>query len=169
MKKSKIMVMWSSVLIVLVILVAGFTVFALSSEQNTPISKLETSKTMDDREYALKELANDKVEVNRERSVQRDKKLDEKLAYFETQKANADSNDIIVYSILSEYYGNKYQRTDIITDYDMDVSYMSLMIKLLETSDLSANESFVLKQYLARRVDWLDDNTLKTTIKMIIE
>jgi len=93
-----------------------------------------------------------------------DNELQKKLDAFDAEEEKLNKKDILAYPILTKYYGDEYERTTLIEDYDTDVSYMLQMITLLESQSATKDEVEILKEYLSRREYWITDDSLKSKI-----
>lgn len=98
-----------------------------------------------------------------------DLSLDEIDAKYEAEEEESNKNDLKAYEILSKYKGSEYARTDFITDYELDLSYMREMVKLMESGKLSKSEEDILHKYVSRRAYWItDENTAKEFEKWML-
>lgn len=93
-----------------------------------------------------------------------DNELQKKLDALDAEEEKLNKKDILAYPILTKYYGDEYERTTLIEDYDTDVSYMLQMITLLESQSATKDEVEILKEYLSRREYWITDDSLKSKI-----
>ena len=83
---------------------------------------------------------------------------------FEKENEKLDKNDKEAYKVLKKYSGKDVK--DLITDKYADYQVMFLMCDMLNTKQLATEEEALIKGYLSRRYDWIDDNdTLKTKIQ----
>ena len=89
-----------------------------------------------------------------------DLSLDEIDAKYEAEEEESNKNDLKAYEILSKYKGSEYARTDFITDYELDLSYMREMVKLMESGKLSKSEEDILHKYVSRRAYWITDKSV---------
>lgn len=79
---------------------------------------------------------------------------------FEAEEEESNKNDLKAYEILSKYKGSEYARTDFITDYELDLTYMREMVKLMESGKLPKSEEDVLHKYVSRRAYWITDESI---------
>lgn len=79
---------------------------------------------------------------------------------FEKEEEESNKNDLKAYEILSKYKGFKYARTEFITDYELDLTYMREMVKLMESGKLPKYEEYVLHKYVSRRAYWITDESI---------
>lgn len=88
---------------------------------------------------------------------------------YSEDEEESNKNDLKAYKILSKYKGSEYARTDFITDYELDLSYMREMVTLIESNTLPKDESDVLHRYVSRRAYWItDENTAKEFEKWML-
>lgn len=100
------------------------------------------------------------IEVPFESENKTDLGLDEMNAKYEAEEEESNKNDLKAYEILSKYKGSEYARTDFITDYELDLSYMREMVKLMESGKLSKSEEDILHKYVSRRAYWITDKSV---------
>lgn len=86
--------------------------------------------------------------------------LDANCNHGNYSEDESNKNDLKAYEILSKYKGSEYARTDFITDYDLDLSYMREMVKLIESGKLSISEEDILHKYVSRRAYWITDKSV---------
>ena len=79
---------------------------------------------------------------------------------YSEDEEESNKNDLKAYKILSKYKGSEYARTDFITDYELDLSYMREMVKLMESGKLSKSEEDILHKYVSRRAYWITDKSV---------
>lgn len=79
---------------------------------------------------------------------------------YSEDEEESNKNDLKAYEILSKYKGSEYARTDFITDYNLDLSYMREMVKLMESGKLPKSEEDVLHKYVSRRAYWITDKSV---------
>lgn len=83
-------------------------------------------------------------------------------ANYNEDEEKDNKNDLKAYEILSKYKGAEYARTNFITDYDLDLSYMREIVKLIESGKLSKSEEDILHKYVSRRAYWITDKAVST-------
>ena len=65
--------------------------------------------------------------------------------------------DVKAYPILAKYSGKQYNRTELITDMQLDLDYMRAMSDLLRGDKLTDEERTILFEYVKRRYGWIYD------------
>lgn len=100
----------------------------------------------------------DKISDSSEIEVPFESENKTEIPYEDEDESN--KNDLKAYGILSKYKGAEYARTDFITDYELDLSYMREMVKLMESGKLSKSEEDILHKYVSRRAYWITDKSV---------
>lgn len=157
-------------IVTIVTFVVSITIFAFnSSSEDTVIIRTngEFKRVISESEIDEKTRADVKIESDS--IVDKDPAIDSKIEENKRQEEELNKRDVLAYDIVSSYYGEAYQRTSIITDYKTDLQYMLLMADLINGKGLSSDENKCLKQYLERRVYWLEDPVVKEIIKGAIK
>lgn len=181
MKKTGIIVAISITAVTL--LSASIIVFAKTTEnKETEIAYIEPSKNnkvissindveipekfkdfkQDSSEDKIKAKIADKISNSSEIEIPYEEDLEANCNhgnYIENEE-ESNKNDLKAYEILSKYKGAEYARTDFITDYELDLSYMREMVKLMESGKLSKSEEDILHKYVSRRAYWITDKSV---------
>lgn len=165
MKNSKLIITLKICFLVAFVLVARNSTISFYAESPEILSTEGVSLSEDE---SQKQQVNDIVVANNTQIINRDAELDQKRALIEAEEVQKNEEDLLAYGILSKYYGAQYERSIIITDYNLDVQFMEAMINLLNGNTISLNESSILKQYLCRRIDWINDEYLRSTINSVL-
>lgn len=134
-------------------------------------SSADTSETEDDfikREDAKKEKLKREVLQDQENNAagtvtnkldEQDLALRRKLdKIVEEENKKILREDILAYPIVAKYYGEKYNRSTIIDNFNDDEPYMKLMAELLNNKKMTNEETKVIKRYLNRRLMWMKDD-----------
>ena len=181
MRKTKMIISISVMAVTL--LSASIIVFAKTTEnKETAIAYIEPSKNnkvissindveipekfkdfkQDSSEDKIKAKIADKISNSSEIEIPYEEDLDANCNhgnYIENED-ESNKNDLKAYKILSKYKGAEYARTDFITDYELDLSYMREMVKLMESGKLSKSEEDILHKYVSRRAYWITDKSV---------
>lgn len=124
-------------------------------------SEFSSNPEEDDLKKQLVEENKDNSENDKTEYVDNDLALDEiNEIEFNAEEQESNKNDLKAYEILSKYKGSEYARTDFITDYELDLSYMREMVKLIESGKLPKLEEDVLHKYVSRRAYWITDESV---------
>ncbi|MGN0595670.1 MAG: hypothetical protein ACI4I6_10955 [Hominimerdicola sp.] len=128
-----------------------------SQEQKLIDEKNEISAELDKQIAAGQLNDNDSSQLTREDFYEID--LNRDALQKEEEKLN--QMDLNAYPILAKYCGEEYSRDELVTDYDMDISYMEKMCELINSGDLSENEKETLYNYVDRRTGLIEDEALR--------
>lgn len=141
-----------------------------SSENNKAVSSIDSVEIPENfkdfkqnsKEDKIKAEMADKINDSSEIEISYEEDLDAICNHgdYSENEEESNKNDLKAYEILSKYKGSKYARTDFITDYNLDLSYMREMVKLMESGKLSKSEEDVLHKYVSRRAYWITDKSV---------
>ena len=139
---------------------------SVDSAREERLAELETEKQAAEKELD-KEIDN-QSNSNETNSHVRDE-IDEKREALIDEEEEKKKADLEAYSILAKYYGDEYMQNEIITDYDLDLSYMKSMCELLNKGKLDDSEKEVLVCYVKRRTSWITDESLRESFEKEVE
>ena len=164
-KKNLILISSISVLAVVILVVGCIHLFD-SASSNEKTEDADSSVVTDYSEYARLEKLDKLIEFHKIEPTdsEEDRIMKENMNY--NANLAAIQRAFRVYYFLSVNYGDMYWRTSVITDDEVDIQYMELMIKALEEG--MVNENFVtfenvrdLINYVYCKQDLLDADMLQ--------
>lgn len=98
-----------------------------------------------------------------------DLELRAKREKVEKEEIELQKKDVKAYKVVKKYNKNSKEVKELIRDYSEDCKMVEMMCDILENSEVSAEELDLLKSYLNRRYDWMEDtNELKLRIEEVL-